>query len=273
MPSQAFCMTFFSSSKSSFVALPKNRSVRWIWSRSVQRTEPSGTTPCNSVCTFCRLSLMASGTRMATKRRRWSDMGHSRQPLAAGGDKQPVPFFTGQFYFCCLSQFAYSLGISRSNDRHHLARMFQKPGQRNHGAGCSFLSRNFVEGWKEPRGLVIFLRRQQATCSGPDETASQRTPGHWNHFFEQALVQRAVRKRAEVRQTHFDLMCDERHWTSRFQRGHQRRAKVADAEITNFACSLEFRKCLGDLRRITEKVRPMQKIDINGIQAQPAQRL
>ena len=60
---------------------------------------------------------------------------------------------------------------------------------------------------------------------------------------------------------------------SALQRGELLRSEIAHAELTHLALLPELRERARDLRRIHQVVGPVQLININGLDAQPRQRL
>src|SRR3954447_8396407 len=119
--------------------------------------------------------------------------------------KKPIPLVARQMNFLRLRRFADALGLGRADDRHDVRRMFQQPGKRNDRSAHTVVARDFIKRLAQtdaPRVVgTIDIDRQHVT----EPPAGERTPREQRDLFRHALLDRAVLKTIELRQTYLYL--------------------------------------------------------------------
>src|SRR6185312_1086123 len=114
---------------------------------------------------------------------------------------------------------------------------------------------------------------QKTLCAIANQSRRERAPRHRRNLFSEALVKRTVRESIEFREADFHLMDDQGPGKCLLQGSQQARAKIADGEKTNLACQAQLFKALYNIRRVGEKIRPVQHENIDHADAEPFERL
>ncbi len=149
--------------------------------------------------------------------------------------------------------------------------MFEQPGEGDGFAGDVAFVSHAVQDAQHSRGIIVHLPGQQVFAALTEKPAAEGAPRQRGDSFFLTLIEGAVFEALNLQKAHLDLVHAERERERGLKEGELGGTEVAHAELAHFAGLAEGIQSAGHLVGVHQVVGAMEVVQIDAIDAEPAE--